>query len=103
MKWKSPPACELCQSKLVGTAEIDSRVEGESVVLTVKESLLVDWSCCPVCKAIVCKENCLDRRSGYCLGCAREAENKTYNFIESSSITPNNGDDDSILSADIIF
>ncbi len=100
MKWKSPPVCELCQSNLVGTAEINSSVEGDSVVLTVRESLLVNWSCCPVCKAIVCKANCLDWRSGFCLPCANEAEMKPFDFTERNLIS---GSDNDILSAETIF
>ena len=100
MKWKSPPVCELCRSKLIGRAEINSSVEGDSVVLIVRESLLVDWSCCPVCKAIVCKANCLDRRSGYCLPCATESETKPFNFTERNVMSDS---DDDILSAETIF
>lgn len=101
MQWKSPPRCELCQGKLVGAAEINSIVEGDTVVLTIRESLLVDWTCCPVCKAIVCKACCVDRRSGYCRACAHDAEMRQFNLTGGN--VSSGAPDDDILSADIIF
>jgi hypothetical protein len=98
--WKSPSCCELCQGKLVGTAEIITLNKDNQSVLIVKQSLITNWAFCPLCRGAVCKAECFDRGSGYCKACESETEIKPVDFNERVAV-PNTNDD--ILSAETIF
>lgn len=99
--WKSPSCCELCQSALVGAAEIITLNEVARSVLIVKQSFLINWAFCGVCRSVVCKVACIDPKSGYCRACANDTDVKPVDFNERYAAVPNADDD--ILSAEIIF
>lgn len=97
--WRSPNCCELCRQTLVGTAEISTSIEGEQSVLTVRQSRLINWSFCYICRSVVCRITCFDPASGCCRACANDADVKPVDFNERSAA--DTGDD--ILSAETIF
>lgn len=104
MKWNSPTFCELCCKKLVGVAEINSMIDAEeNVIVTVKESKVIDWAFCKLCRSVVCQESCFDCRTGYCQPCAKEFGSRR---IPDSDLSGNFNEDlltDDILSSEIIF
>jgi hypothetical protein len=103
MHWKSPNKCELCQKDLLGFAEINSEVMEVYSTITVKESLLVDFAFCKICHNFICKESCLDSKTGYCKPCGQDfnssdfSENHPLGSIYERRLT------DDILSSEIIF
>ena len=104
MKWNSPTFCELCCKKLVGIAEINSTIEADDiVVVTVKESKVIDWVLCRVCQSIICKEFCFDNQVGLCKPCANDysiQKNYETNLFES---TREQKQTDDILSSELVF
>lgn len=109
MKWNSPRFCELCCKKLIGVAEINSMIEpDETVVVTVKESKVIDWAFCKLCQRVVCQEICYESQTGCCKPCSKDLA--ADDFLERfpiGSINQNRFTDDvlsdDILSAEIVF
>ncbi len=100
--WRSPNCCELCQLALTGMAEIITVNEEKRSVLIVKQSRLIDWTFCPLCRSVVCRTSCLDPTSGYCRACASETEVNHVDFNERAAVAAADTGDD-ILSAETIF
>lgn len=104
MKWNSPTFCELCHKRLIGIAEINSTIEDdESVVVTVKESKVIDWVFCKLCQSIICKESCFDNQTGYCKPCSKDFSSGDYSETFLRENQNGNRFTDDILSAEIVF
>jgi hypothetical protein len=104
MKWNSPTFCELCHKRLIGVAEINSTIESdETVVVTVRESKVIDWAFCRLCQSVVCRESCFDPTTGYCKPCGKDFNSSDFSERNPLGIINENRFTDDILSSEIVF
>jgi hypothetical protein len=104
MKWNSPTFCELCHKKLIGVAEINSMIDqDETVIVTVKESKVIDWVFCKLCQSVVCRESCFDMNTGFCKPCSKDFNSDDFSERNPIRRINENRFTDDVLSSEIVF
>jgi hypothetical protein len=103
MHWKSPNKCELCQKSLQGFAEINSEITDSFSSITVKESLVVDFTFCKICHNFICQESCFDSKTGYCKPCGKDFDSNGFSDKYPPEIIKQRRLTDDVLSSEFVF